>query len=66
MVKNISHVLLICNSPIVQLNLVSWNDNATARELKSAEEILTAQNNGELEIARINILINSPALQPRQ
>jgi hypothetical protein len=52
-------------SPIVQLNLVSWNDNATARELKSAEEILIAQNNGKLEIARTNILINSPALQPR-
>lgn len=30
-------------SPIVQLNLVTWNDNATARELKSAEEILIAQ-----------------------
>jgi hypothetical protein len=66
MVKNISHVLLIYNSPIVQLNLVSWNDNATARELKSAEEILIAQNKGELEIARTNILINSPALQHRQ
>jgi hypothetical protein len=53
-------------SPIVQLNLVSWNDNATARELKSAEEILIAQNNGELEIARTNILINSPAMHHRQ
>jgi hypothetical protein len=49
-------------SPIVQLNLVNWNDNATARELKSAEEILIAQNNGELEIARTDILINSPAI----
>jgi hypothetical protein len=48
------------------LNLVNWNDNATARELRSAEEILIAQNNGELEIARTNILINSPAIQLRQ
>jgi hypothetical protein len=53
-------------SPIVQLNLVNWNDNTTARELKSAEEILIAQNNGELEIARTDILINSPAIQHRQ
>lgn len=53
-------------SHIVQLNLVNWNDNATARELKSAEEILIAQNNGELEIARTDILINSPAIQHRQ
>lgn len=53
-------------SPIVQLSLVSWNDNATARELKSAEEILIAQNNGELEIARTNILINSPAIHHQQ
>jgi hypothetical protein len=53
-------------SPIVHLNLVKWNDNATARELRSAEEILIAQNNGELEIARTNILINSPAIQLQQ
>ena len=53
-------------SPKVQLNLVTWNDNATTRELKSAEEILIAQNNGELEIARTNILINRPAIHRRQ
>ncbi|MGA9167851.1 MAG: hypothetical protein WB053_10770, partial [Nitrososphaeraceae archaeon] len=52
-------------SPIVHLNFVNWEDNATARELRSAEEILIAQSNGELEIARTNILINSPAIQHR-
>jgi hypothetical protein len=52
-------------SPIVHLNFVNWEDNATARELRSAEEILIAQSNGELEIARTNILINSPAMQHR-
>ena len=52
-------------SPIVHLNFVNWEDNATARELRSAEEILIAQSNGELEIARSNILINSPAIQHR-
>src|ERR671925_438136 len=27
-------------SPIVQLNFVKWNNNATAKELKSAEQIM--------------------------
>jgi hypothetical protein len=52
-------------SPMVYLNFVNWEDNATARELRSAEEKLIAQSNGELEIARTNILINSSAMQHR-
>lgn len=31
-------------SPLWQTNFVKWNDNATARELKSVEEIIAAQN----------------------
>jgi hypothetical protein len=50
-------------SPIVQLNFVSWNENATAIELKSEEEILNVQNNSELDVTRTNILINSPGIQ---
>ncbi|MFZ0203537.1 MAG: hypothetical protein WAL46_07575 [Nitrososphaeraceae archaeon] len=49
-------------SPIWESNFVTWNDNATARELKSVEEILAAQNNGELNIAETNIIVNSPAV----
>jgi hypothetical protein len=52
-------------SPIVQLNFVSWNENATAIELKSEEEILNVQNNSELDVRKTNILINSPAIQLR-
>lgn len=60
-------------SPIVQLNFVKWNSDATGfnnhtsntiKELKSVSEIITAQNNKELTIARTNILINSPAVFP--
>jgi hypothetical protein len=60
-------------SPIVQLNFVKCNSNATGfnnhtsntvKELKSVGEIITAQNNKELTIARTNILINSPAVFP--
>ena len=49
-------------SPLSQLNYVKWNSNATPRILKSAAEILTAEKNGELSIAKTNIVINSPAV----
>jgi hypothetical protein len=49
-------------SPLSQLNYVKWNANATPRILKSAAEILTAEKNGELSIAKTNIVVNSPAV----
>jgi hypothetical protein len=50
-------------SPIWQTNYVKWNDNATARELKSIEEIMNAQQNKELTITETNIIVNSPAVK---
>lgn len=50
-------------SPLWQTNFVTWNENATARELKSVEEIKDAHNNGELNIEETNIVINSPAIK---
>lgn len=50
-------------SPLWQTNFVKWNDNATARELKSVEEIVAAQNNRELTITETNIIVNSPAIK---
>jgi hypothetical protein len=49
-------------SPIWESNFVTWNDNATARELKSVEEILAAQSNGELTIDETDVIVNSPAV----
>ena len=55
-------------TPLVQLNFVKWNSNSsftstvTVRELKSVDEIMSAQKNGELTIAKTNIVINSPAV----
>jgi hypothetical protein len=56
-------------SPLVQLNFVKWNSNnnsstsaVVARELKSVNEIMAAEQNGELSIAKTNIIINSPAV----
>ena len=42
---------------------MKWNDNATARELKSIEEIMAAQKNRELTITETNIIVNSPAIK---
>jgi hypothetical protein len=57
-------------SPLVQMNFVKWNSNnnsststVVARELKSVNDIMTAQKNNELTIATTNIVINSPAVR---
>jgi hypothetical protein len=50
-------------SPLWQVNEVTWNDNATARELKSVQEITTAEQNGELSINDTDIVVNHPAIQ---
>ena len=50
-------------SPLWQTNFVKWNDNATARELKSVEEIIASQKNRELTITETNIIVNSPAIK---
>ena len=50
-------------SPLWQVNEVTWNDNATARELKSVQEITTAEQNGELSINNTDIVVNHPAIQ---
>jgi hypothetical protein len=49
-------------SPLSQLNFVTWNTNASPRILKSAAEIMAADKNGELSIAKTSIVINSPAV----
>jgi plastocyanin len=50
-------------SPLWQTNFVKWNDNATARELKSVDAVLAAEKNGELVITPTNIIVNSPAIK---
>lgn len=50
-------------SPLSQVNLVAWNDDATPRELTSVEEITTAEESGELSINQTEIIANHPAIQ---
>lgn len=49
-------------SPLYQLNYVKWNINSTPKILKSVSEIINAEKNGELTIAKTGIVINSPAV----
>ncbi len=51
------------NSPLVQLNFVKWNDDSDPRILKSSDEIVQAQRNGEIQIMKTGIVINSPVIQ---
>jgi hypothetical protein len=50
-------------SPLFEINYVKWNDESNARVLKSADEVLKSQNNGELTITKSSIVINSPFVQ---
>ena len=51
-------------SPLFEINYVKWNTNATKdmRVLKSVDEIMAAQEKGELTITKSNVVINSPAI----
>jgi hypothetical protein len=49
-------------TPLVHLNLVRWNENAKIGILKSAPEIILANQRGDLQIIPTNVTINSPAV----
>lgn len=51
-------------SPLFEINYVKWDLNATknVRVLKSVDEIMAAEGNGDLTITKSNIVINSPAI----
>ena len=49
-------------NPLVRLNLIRWNENATISILKSVPEIILASQKGDLQIIPTNITINSPAV----
>jgi hypothetical protein len=50
-------------SPLFQINYVKWNDNSTARLLKSVDQIMDAQSKGEISVTKTNVVINSPFVQ---
>jgi hypothetical protein len=50
-------------SPLMQLNLVEWNQGVNAGELKSVQEIMNAQQNGSLTITKTDTIVNNPAIK---
>jgi hypothetical protein len=47
-------------SPLRAVNLVTWQDAASARELTSADEVLEAEQQGELTIEQPDVVVNMP------
>lgn len=50
-------------SPLYQINLVQWVNQENVQELKSVEEILAAEKNGQLKIEKTNLVVNEPAVK---
>ena len=50
-------------SPLYHVNLVEWKDERYAQELKSVEQILSAQEYGDLRIYKTGIVVNKPAVK---
>lgn len=49
-------------SPLRTIHLVRWNDDADPRELKTADALKQAEDNGELTIEKAGIVVNMPVL----
>jgi len=48
--------------PLRAVNLVTWQEGATPRKLRSLEEVLAAEAAGEVSIARPGVVVNMPIL----
>lgn len=49
-------------SPLRRIHLVNWKEDADARELKTADALKQAEDNGELTIEEAGIVVNMPVL----
>lgn len=49
-------------SPLWQVYMVTWNAGAKPRELRAEEEVLDAEEKGELTINKSNIVVNCPVV----
>ena len=49
-------------SPLRAIHLVSWNADATPRELRSVEEVQKAASRGEITINESGVVVNMPVL----
>ena len=49
-------------SPLRAIHLVSWNEDAAPRELRSVEEVQEAASRGEITINESGVVVNMPVL----
>ena len=47
-------------TPLRSLNVITWTEGASVRELKSVAEVMEAEANGELGIEQPGVVINMP------
>jgi hypothetical protein len=47
-------------TPLRRLNVITWADGSTARELKSVAEVMEAEVNQELTVEQPGVVINMP------
>jgi hypothetical protein len=50
-------------SPLLQINVVRWNEAASPTELRSEQDIIAASNAGQLTIDKTDVIVNHPAVQ---
>jgi hypothetical protein len=50
-------------SPLLQINMVTWKNGSSAKELKSVQEIMDAQQNGSLTVNKTGIIVNHPVIK---
>lgn len=50
-------------SPLLQLNMVEWNQDVAAKEIKSVQEIMSSQQNGSLTLTKTDTIVNYPAIK---
>jgi hypothetical protein len=50
-------------SPLFQVNLISWNDNANVSEIRSIGQLNQSLQNNELTINKTDIVVNHPAIK---
>jgi hypothetical protein len=50
-------------SPLLQLNMVEWNQGVAAKEMRSVQEIMSSQQNGSLTVTKTDTIVNHPAIK---
>lgn len=52
-----------CHRPLRRVNLVTWMEADSARLLRSAEDVRSAAEAGEIELERSDVVVNMPIIR---